>query len=131
MSERQPKQVRYSKAKAQLELDYDSGETHCLSAEFLRVMSPSAEVQGHGQPVLQVEKKDVRIWKIEPVGRYALKLYFDDGHDSGLFTWAYLDHLGCHQAQLWQDYLDRLAAAGERREPRFIPLAVDATRASE
>ncbi|WP_114417365.1 gamma-butyrobetaine hydroxylase-like domain-containing protein [Marinospirillum perlucidum] len=124
----QPSKINYSKSRACLELSYASGEFFELSAELLRVLSPSAEVQGHGQPRLQTGKKEVRIWKIEPVGRYALKLSFDDGHDSGLFTWDYLWHLGCNKEKLWQDYLDQLQAAGESRQPKLIPLAVDAGR---
>ena len=122
----QPQKVNYSKGRQCLELSYASGEVFELSAELLRVLSPSAEVQGHGKPSLQVGKKDVKIWKIEPVGRYALKLSFDDGHDSGLFTWDYFWHLGQNKAGLWQEYLGKLEAAGESRAPRLIPLAVDA-----
>ncbi len=122
----QPQKVNYSKSRHCLELSYASGEQFELPAELLRVLSPSAEVQGHGDPILQVGKKDVRIWKIEPVGRYALKLSFDDGHDSGLFSWSYFWHLGQNKERLWQEYLGKLDAAGESREPKLIPLAVDA-----
>ncbi|NLW05910.1 MAG: DUF971 domain-containing protein [Pseudomonadaceae bacterium] len=122
----QPTKIHYSKSRACLELHYPQGQIFELPAELLRVLSPSAEVQGHGSPKLQVGKKDVRIWKIEPVGRYALKLSFDDGHDTGLFTWDYFWHLGTHKALEWQRYLDQLAAAGESRNPKLIPLAVDA-----
>ena len=121
----QPQKVNYSKSRQCLELTYATGEAFELSAELLRVLSPSAEVQGHGKPILQPGKKDVKIWKIEPVGRYALKLCFDDGHDSGLFTWDYLWHLGQNKERLWQEYLDKLDAAGESRAPKLIPLAVD------
>jgi len=124
----QPQKVNYSKSRNCLELTYAEGEKIELPAEMLRVLSPSAEVQGHGDPILQVGKKDVRIWNIEPVGRYALKLCFDDEHDSGLFTWDYLWHLGQNQERLWQQYLNKLEAAGESREPKLIPLAVDAGR---
>ncbi|MFK7160621.1 DUF971 domain-containing protein [Marinospirillum sp. MEB164] len=130
MSAPQPQKINYRQSRAELELTYADGTQVVLPAELLRVLSPSAEVQGHGQPVLQVEKKDVRIWKIEPVGRYALKLFFDDGHDSGLFSWDYLWHLAQNQTRLWQNYLDQLQAAGAQREPRLIPLAVDAGRKS-
>ncbi|WP_416886416.1 gamma-butyrobetaine hydroxylase-like domain-containing protein [Marinospirillum sp.] len=130
MSAPQPQKINYRQSRAELELTYADERQAVLSAELLRVLSPSAEVQGHGQPVLQVEKKDVRIWKIEPVGRYALKLFFDDGHDSGLFSWDYLWYLAQNQTRLWQDYLDQLQAAGAQREPRLIPLAVDAGRKS-
>ncbi|SFX33446.1 gamma-butyrobetaine hydroxylase-like domain-containing protein [Marinospirillum alkaliphilum] len=126
----QPNRVHYSKTRHCLELGYADGQALELPAELLRVLSPSAEVQGHGNPKLQFGKKDVKIWKIEPVGRYALKISFDDGHDSGLFTWDYLWHLGQHREQLWQDYLNQLAAAGESREPRLIPLFTDAGKTS-
>lgn len=121
----QPIKIHYSKNSHCLELHYADGQLTELSAELLRVLSPSAEVQGHGSPKLQVGKKDVRIWKIEPVGRYALKLSFDDGHDTGLFTWDYFWQLGENKQVWWQRYLDQLAAAGESRTPKLIPLAVD------
>ncbi|MNC69122.1 hypothetical protein D3C75_1197830 [compost metagenome] len=79
--------------------------------------SPSAEVQGHGQPILQVGKQNVGFKGAEPAGQYALKLVFDDGHDSGLFTWDYLYQLATRQEQLWADYLAQLAAAGKSRDP--------------
>jgi DUF971 family protein len=84
----------------------------------LRVYSPSAEVRGHGagQEVLQVGKEDVNIVGIEPVGQYAVKLSFSDGHDTGLYSWDYLYDLGARQAELWQNYLDRLTAAGIQRK---------------
>ncbi|SFB97290.1 DUF971 family protein [Marinospirillum celere] len=122
----QPEKINYSKSRNCLELTYADGEVFEFPAEFLRVLSPSAEVQGHGDPILQVGKKNVRIWKIEPVGRYAVKLCFDDEHDSGLFSWDYFWHLGQNQQRLWQKYLNQLEAAGESREPKLIPLAVDA-----
>lgn len=121
-----PTRIHYSHSRHCLELHYAESQTFEFSAELLRVLSPSAEVKGHGSPKLQVGKKDVRIWKIEPIGRYALKLSFDDGHDTGLFTWDYFWHLGTHKALEWQRYLDQLAAAGESRAPKLIPLAVDA-----
>jgi DUF971 family protein len=97
---------------------FDDGAHFHLSCEFLRVYSPSAEVRGHGagQEVLQVEKEDVNIVGIEPVGQYAVKLSFSDGHDTGLYSWDYLYDLGARQAELWQNYLDRLAAAGVQRK---------------
>jgi len=101
-----------------LELGYDSGAAR-LPFEFLRVYSPSAEVVGHGpgQEVLQVGKRGVTITGLEPVGLYAVKPTFSDGHASGIFSWGYLRWLADHQAALWQDYLDRLAAAGASRDP--------------
>ena len=79
--------------------------------------SPSAEVQGHGKPILQFGKINVGLNKIEPAGQYALKLTFDDGHDSGLFTWEYLYELGRRHDALWEDYLAELKAAGKTRDP--------------
>jgi len=100
-----------------LELVYGE-QSYTLSAEYLRVSSPSAEVKGHGpgQEVLQVNKEQVGIKQLEPVGHYALKIYFDDGHDSGLFTWDYLYALATEQAPRWQHYLDRLTQAGYQRQ---------------
>ncbi len=100
-----------------LELAFDDGARFQLPFEFLRVMSPSAEVRGHGpgQEVLQVGKRNVVLQEIEPVGSYAIKLTFDDGHDSGLYTWEYLHQLGSEQAALWQDYLKQLEEAGASR----------------
>ncbi len=100
-----------------LALTYDDGQAFELSFEFLRVHSPSAEVKGHGpgQEVLQVGKEDVSIINIEPVGHYAVRLEFDDGHNTGLFTWKYLYELGSDYEGHWQRYLDRLEAAGYAR----------------
>ena len=105
-----------------LEISFDNGHHFELSCEFLRVYSPSAEVRGHGpgEEVLQVGKADVNITQIEPVGSYAVRLHFDDGHDSGLYSWDWLYHLGQNQAQLWQDYLDKLERAGEKRAPTAV-----------
>ena len=112
-----PTKIQLHKQSQQLELHFGS-EIFGLSAEFLRVHSPSAEVMGHGpnQAVLQFGKKDVGISKIERAGNYALKLFFDDGHDSGIYTWSYLYELGATQEKLWQEYLDALAHAGKTRE---------------
>ncbi len=103
-----------------LEIAFDDGARYRLPFEFLRVFSPSAEVRGHGpgQEVLQVGKQGVKIIDVEPTGSYALKLTFDDGHDSGLYSWAYLNELGQYQDAMWQKYLEQLEAAGERREPK-------------
>lgn len=119
----EPTAVDYQQQERRLVLTYADGHSYTFSAEFLRVMSPSAEVKGHGQPILQAGKCEVKIWKIEPVGRYALKLSFDDGHDTGLYSWDYLAHLGQNQARLWQDYLTQLAEQGKRRQPSLIPLS--------
>ena len=111
-----PTAIKLHKASKTLELHY--GDQHYqLSAEFLRVHSPSAEVQGHGNPILQYGKLNVGFKGAEPAGQYALKLVFDDGHDSGLYTWDYLYQLATRQEQLWADYLDALAAAGKSRDP--------------
>ncbi|MCC6076349.1 gamma-butyrobetaine hydroxylase-like domain-containing protein [Pseudomonas sp. GCM10022188] len=111
-----PSAIKLHKASKTLELHY--GEQHYqLSAEFLRVHSPSAEVQGHGNPILQYGKLHVGFKGAEPAGQYALKLVFDDGHDSGLYTWDYLYELATRQEQLWADYLSALAAAGKSRDP--------------
>jgi DUF971 family protein len=116
----QPSALRLRKRSNVLELDYEDQLSFSLPAEFLRVHSPSAEVRGHGpgQEVLQVGKRWVKLTQVEPVGHYGVKLHFDDGHDTGIYTWDYLRELGEGQEQLWQDYLDRLSAAGEHREPR-------------
>lgn len=113
---RMPSAIKLHKASKILELHYGE-QRYQLPAEFLRVHSPSAEVQGHGQPILQHGKQNVALIGIEPSGNYALKLTFDDGHDSGLFTWDYLEQLGKRQEELWRDYLDQLRTAGKSRDP--------------
>lgn len=112
-----PSAINLHTASKTLTLKYAPDEEYHLSAEFLRVHSPSAEVQGHGKPILQFGKLGVGLSKIEPAGQYALKLTFDDGHDSGLFTWDYLYQLAQRQEQLWTDYLAELKAAGKSRDP--------------
>lgn len=101
-----------------LELLYEDGTAFNLPFEFLRVYSPSAEVQGHapGQETLQIGKRDVQITAIEPIGNYAIQPQFSDGHDSGIFTWHYLHWLGTSQDMLWEKYLMRLAEAGYTEE---------------
>ena len=111
-----PSAIELHKASKTLTLEYGT-ERYNLSAEFLRVHSPSAEVQGHGKPILQVGKLGVGLSAIEPAGNYALKLCFDDGHDSGLFTWDYLFELAQRQESLWVDYLAALEHAGKTRDP--------------
>ena len=100
-----------------LELTYDDGSNYKLPCEYLRVYSPSAEVTGHGpgQEILQLNKEEVNITAIEPQGNYALKLVFDDKHDTGLYTWEYLLDLGSNYEEKWQDYLDRLKKSGHER----------------
>ncbi|WP_348749190.1 DUF971 domain-containing protein [Pseudomonas rhodesiae] len=112
-----PTAINLHKTSNTLGLTYGPEEVYQLPAEFLRVHSPSAEVQGHGKPILQFGKLNVRLTKIEPAGQYALKLTFDDGHDSGLFTWDYLYQLAVRQETLWADYLAELKAAGKTRDP--------------
>lgn len=114
---RMPTAVQLHKASKVLSLKYGPDEEYRLPAEFLRVHSPSAEVQGHGNPILQFGKLGVGLTKVESAGQYALKLTFDDGHDSGLFTWEYLEQLAQRQAQLWEEYLAELKAAGKSRDP--------------
>jgi DUF971 family protein len=111
-----PTAIKLHKASKTLELHYGE-ERYTLGAEFLRVHSPSAEVQGHGNPVLQYGKLNVGLKAIEPTGNYALKLVFDDGHDSGLYSWDYLYQLASRQEQLWADYLEQLRGAGRSRDP--------------
>lgn len=103
-----------------LEIAFDDGARFSLPFEYLRVFSPSAEVRGHGpgQAKLQFGKKDVLLVKIEPVGSYAIKLIFDDGHDTGLYNWDYLYELGKYQQGIWHDYLSKLDAAGKSRDPQ-------------
>ena len=113
-----PTEINLHKLSRILELTFDDGSRFELPVEYLRVYSPSAEVQGHGpgQEVLQVGKQDVNIDKIEPIGHYAVKLVFDDNHDSGIYSWEYLYNLGVTYEERWQDYLERLAAAGHQRK---------------
>lgn len=103
-----------------LEVTFENGERFELPFEYLRVYSPSAEVRGHGpgQETLQVQKENVVVAKIEPVGHYAVRLIFDDGHDTGLYTWKYLYELGSEREQKWGHYLDRLAELGIPRTPK-------------
>ena len=112
-----PTGINLHKASKTLTLTYGPDEVYNLPAEFLRVHSPSAEVQGHGNPILQYGKLGVGLSGLEPAGQYALKLTFDDGHDSGLFTWEYLEQLCLRQDELWADYLGELAKAGKSRDP--------------
>ncbi|MGN6527212.1 MAG: gamma-butyrobetaine hydroxylase-like domain-containing protein [Burkholderiaceae bacterium] len=107
-----------------LEIAFDDGASFRIPFELMRVYSPSAEVQGHGpgQEILQTGKRDVVVTAIEPVGHYAIKPTFSDGHDSGLFTWDYLHRLGREQDALFAQYLERLAAAGlDRDAPMATP----------
>jgi len=113
-----PIDIKLHQASRLLEILFDNHTECMLSCEFLRVYSPSAEVRGHGagQEVLQVGKEDVNITGIEPVGNYAIKLIFSDGHDTGLYSWDYLYYLAEHYDSLWQDYISKLALAGHTRK---------------
>lgn len=106
-----------------LAIGFDDGSLYQLSCEFLRVHSPSAEVQGHGTPVLVTNKKQVNITAVEAVGHYGVKLVFDDGHDTGIYSWSVLHHLATNHDTLWQAYLSKLAGAKASREA-IIPMAV-------
>lgn len=112
-----PKEITLDPAKRWLTVTFDDGATFRISAELLRVESPSAEVQGHGpgQKTIVAGKRAVTIRGIEPVGNYAVRLIFSDGHDTGLYTWRYLYELGRDQEKLWRAYLDALAAGGLSR----------------
>jgi DUF971 family protein len=114
-----PTQINLKTQSRVLSIRYDDGNEFDLDCEYLRVYSPSAEVKGHGpgQSVLQVGKQHVNIMEIVPVGNYAIRLVFDDRHDSGIYTWEYLYRLGRDHDQLWEQYLQALEAAGQRREP--------------
>jgi DUF971 family protein len=118
-TDKRPLGIKLHKRSRELELEYPDGERYSLSCEYLRVYSPSAEVRGHGrgQEVLQTGKLKVGIDAIKPVGRYAVQLVFDDGHDTGLFSWDYLYELCTEKPRLWQQYLDRLEQAGASRDP--------------
>jgi len=112
-----PVEIKLRKTSQLLAVQFDDGRSFDLSFEYLRVYSPSADVKGHGpgEGVLQTGKENVRVTKIEPIGHYAVRLVFDDGHDTGLYTWKYLYELGDQHQQNWQSYLDRLTAAGYAR----------------
>lgn len=115
-----PTEIRLSRDRMTLSVTFDDGSTVALPAEYLRVMSPSAEVQGHSPDQKQTVagKRDVQILKVEPVGNYAVRLTFDDLHDTGLYSWGYLLRLGREQDRLWADYLAELEAKGLSREQR-------------
>lgn len=114
-----PTQIELHQKSRVLEIAFSDGKHYRLPYEFLRVNSPSAEVKGHGpgQETLQVGKKDVEISSAEPVGTYAMQITYSDGHDSGLYSWEYLHQLGENQNSMWQDYLNKMEAAGAKREP--------------
>lgn len=117
-SGRVPTDIRLQRGSGILTLVFDDDQQFALSAEYLRVYSPSAEVRGHGpgQAVLQVGKTTVGMTQIEAVGNYAIRIHFDDGHNTGLYSWDLLYDLGSNQAEYWQQYLDALAQAGYTRD---------------
>jgi DUF971 family protein len=114
-----PTEISLHQKSRLIEIAFDDGSRFQLPCEFLRVYSPSAEVRGHGpgQEVLQIGKENVNITSIEPVGNYAVVLNFDDGHNTGIYSWQHLYYLGAHQEELWKRYLERLAQAGHQRKP--------------
>jgi DUF971 family protein len=114
-----PTEINYDGATRVLKVSFDDGKSFDMTAEYLRVFSPSAEVQGHSPNTGKLEfgKENVKIDKIEPTGNYAVTIFFDDGHDSGIFSWTWLYGLGANQEANWQEYLDRLKAAGKERKP--------------
>jgi DUF971 family protein len=113
----QPSEIRLDRNRRLLKVTFDDGSSYELSSEYLRVYSTSAEVKGHGsgEGILQTDKENVKIIDVQAVGNYAVKLIFNDGHDTGLYTWPYLYELGCEKEAKWQAYLARLAAAGHSR----------------
>lgn len=118
-AEHWPVEIRLKSAEKLLEIDFDNGVSFRYPAEFLRVHSPSAEVKGHGpgQRVIVGGRRHVGILAVEPVGNYAVRIKFDDLHDTGIYSWAYLYELGERQESLWQEYLTALAQQGLSRDP--------------
>ncbi len=114
-----PVEIRLKTADKRLEVDFDNGDRFSYPAELLRVESPSAEVQGHGPSQKQIisGKRHVGIDRLEPVGNYAVRIVFDDGHSTGLFSWQYLHGMGRDQASIWAAYLKALEERGLRRDP--------------
>lgn len=113
-----PSEIRLNPEKNELTVSFGDKGSYAFSAEFLRVLSPSAEVQGHSpdQRVTVPGKIDVLVKSIEPIGNYAIRIVFDDGHDTGLYSWEYLHELGTEQDERWQQYLDELKEKGLTRE---------------
>jgi len=120
LAEPWPVEIRLSKDRRTLAVAFDNGEAHALAAEFLRVFSPSAEVQGHSPEQRQTVggKEAVEILKVEPVGNYAVRLHFDDMHATGIYSWAYLRRLGADHPALWAGYLEELSEKGLSRGRR-------------
>ena len=115
----QVQKLHYHQRRKLLDVMFSDNVTAQFSAEFLRVLSPSAEVRGHGTPRLVANKRDVAILQMLPVGQYAVKLVFDDGHDSGIYSWSYLRQLHDNAEALWQDYLQRLSDANAVRDAKL------------
>ena len=111
-----PTEIRLRKSAGVVAVSFDSGEVFELPFEYLRVFSPSAEVRGHGTEILQLGKEKVKVVGVEPVGSYAVRLMFDDGHDTGLYSWPVLYDLGKNHATNWDRYLKRLKDAGYQRK---------------
>ncbi len=115
-----PVEIKLRKSSYLITVKFDDGSSFDLPFEYLRVFSPSAEVKGHGrgQGALQIGKQNIQVTSIESIGNYAVRLFFDDGHHTGLYSWNYLYELGVQQAENWQAYLDRLKSAGFSRHDR-------------
>ena len=113
-----PSEIKLHQKSRVLEISYESGESFKLDFEYLRVYTPSAEARGHGpgQETLQTGKRNVEIERVEPVGTYALRFVFSDGHDSGLYSWDLLYNLGVHHDELWQAYLEQIEGQGLSRD---------------
>jgi DUF971 family protein len=113
-----PTEIRYKRDKKAMEIDFDDGECFHYPAEFLRVESPSAEVMGHGEgKTIVAGRRHVGIMEIEPVGNYAVRIKFDDLHDTGIYSWSYLRYLGEEREAIWAQYLDALEEKGLKRDP--------------
>lgn len=125
MNAARPTTLKLHRQSRVLEVGYADGRRYELPCEYLRVFSPSAEVRGHGggEPMLVAGKREVNIAAIEPVGHYAVRLRFDDGHDSGLYSWDVLEELGQNQAAWWAHYLERMAQIGMSRDSEVVKLA--------
>ena len=120
MKSNAPVALNLHKASKEISIQYGVSEVYRLKAEYLRIYSPSAEVRGHGKPTLQIGKLYVGIVGIEPVGRYALKIIFDDGHDSGIYSWDYLYDLCVNSDARWDSYLKEVRSAGVSRDPNVL-----------
>ncbi|MGH8481009.1 MAG: gamma-butyrobetaine hydroxylase-like domain-containing protein [Nevskiaceae bacterium] len=120
-----PTSIKLHRKSRVLDVEYADGTRYALACEYLRVFSPSAEVRGHtgGEPTVVPGKRNVAVERVEPVGSYAVRLVFDDGHSTGLYSWDVLEDLGAHQAQYWARYLERLAEHGLTRDSAVTKLS--------